>query len=51
MLATTRAQSSRARWASDKSKGFIKGPHGAACFMDVPFAALKYVLTPENTDP
>ncbi len=38
-------------WASNKSKGFIKGPHGAACFMDVPFAALKYVLTPENTDP
>ncbi len=29
----------------------IKGSHSAACFMDVPFASLKYVLTPENTDP
>src|SRR6266436_7214088 len=38
-------------WASDKSKGFIKGPYGATCFMDVPFAALKYVLNPLNTDP
>jgi hypothetical protein len=28
----------------------IKGNHRAACFMDVPFASLKYVLTPENTD-
>jgi len=33
------------------SKGFIKGPNPAACFMDVPFQALKYVLTPEDTDP
>ena len=23
----------------------------AACFRDVPFASLKYVLTPENADP
>jgi hypothetical protein len=38
-------------WGSDKKKGFIKGPNKAACFMDVPFSALKYVLTPENTDP
>jgi hypothetical protein len=38
-------------WASAPSKGFIKGPNGASCFMDVPFAALKYVLTPENRDP
>ncbi|MBB4097454.1 hypothetical protein [Sphingomonas kyeonggiensis] len=37
--------------ASDTKKGFIKGPNGAACFMDVPFASLKYVLTPENTNP
>jgi hypothetical protein len=29
----------------------IKGSSSAACFMDVPFASLKYVLTPENTDP
>lgn len=36
---------------SDTEKGFIKGPSKAACFMDVPFASLKYVLTPENTDP
>src|SRR5665213_1449380 len=33
---------------SNKGKGFIKGPHRAACFMDVPFMALKYVLTKEN---
>lgn len=33
------------------SKGFIKGPNPATCFMDVPFQALKYVLTPEDTDP
>jgi hypothetical protein len=38
-------------FASDTSKGFIKGPNPATCFMDVPFSALKYVLTPENTDP
>lgn len=38
-------------WGSDTKKGFIKGPHRAACLMDVPFQALKYVLTPENADP
>lgn len=38
-------------WGSRKSKGFIKGPNKAVCFMDVPFASLKYVLTPENADP
>ncbi|MDT8873383.1 hypothetical protein RAA17_25365 [Komagataeibacter rhaeticus] len=38
-------------WGSSKTKGFIKGPNKAACFMDVPFASLKYVLTPENSDP
>lgn len=37
--------------ASTTKKGFIKGPNGAACLMDVPFQALKYVLTPENIDP
>ena len=31
--------------------GHIKGGHTATCFMDVPFASLKYVLTPENRDP
>jgi hypothetical protein len=36
---------------STKEKGFIKGPHKAACFMDVPFAALKYVLNPRDTNP
>lgn len=34
-------------WGSNKT-GFIKGKKTAACFMDVPFASLKYVLTPEN---
>ncbi len=37
-------------FASNSSKGFIKGPNAATCFMDVPFAALKYVLTPDNSD-
>lgn len=32
-------------------KGFIKGPRSATCFMDVPFLALKYVLSPDNTSP
>lgn len=35
---------------SDTTKGFIKGPHGAACFMDIPFFSLKYVLNAKNTD-
>lgn len=35
---------------SKPRQGMIKGNHRAACFMDVPFASLKYVLTPENTD-
>ena len=26
-------------WGSDTKKGFIKGPHKAACLMDVPFQA------------
>ncbi len=30
--------------------GYIKGGNTATCFMDVPFSALKYVLTPENTN-
>ena len=38
-------------FGSDTKKGFIIGPNEAACFMDVPFSSLKYVLTPENTDP
>jgi hypothetical protein len=38
-------------WASSRNKGFIKGPHKATCFMDVPFSALKYVLNPRDADP
>lgn len=38
-------------WGSDPEVGFIKGPNSATCFMDVPFQALKYVLTPDNADP
>ncbi|MBX3442136.1 MAG: hypothetical protein KF774_06995 [Planctomyces sp.] len=38
-------------WGSSSRRGFIKGPNRAACFMDIPFAALKYILTPENADP
>jgi hypothetical protein len=38
-------------WGSSSRNGFVKGPNKAACFMDVPFASLKYVLTPENSDP
>lgn len=38
-------------WGSKSSEGFIKGKRRATCFMDVPFASLKYVLTPENADP
>ncbi len=37
-------------WGTGAS-GYVKGPAEAACFMDVPFASLKYVLTPENMDP
>jgi hypothetical protein len=35
---------------SKPSQGMIKGKHRASCFMDIPFASLKYVLTPANTD-
>lgn len=38
-------------WGSTTAKGLIKGANAATCFMDVPFQALKYVLTPENVDP
>ena len=37
-------------FGSTTQSGFIKGKNPAACFMDVPFAALKYVLSPENTN-
>jgi hypothetical protein len=38
--------------ASSSKNGFIKkGPHGATCFMDVPFYSLKYVLNEDNADP
>ena len=38
-------------WGSDTKKGFVKGPHSAACFMDVPFYSLKYILNEENSAP
>lgn len=38
-------------WGSDTRKGFVKGPHRAACFMDLPFNALKYVLNKQNSSP
>lgn len=38
-------------WGSDTEKGFIKGPNNAACFMDVPFSALKFILDKHNADP
>ena len=31
-----------------KKEGFIKGARAAACFMDVPFIALKYICTEKN---
>lgn len=37
-------------WGSGKG-GYIRGGKTAACFMYVPFASLKYVLTPENMKP
>lgn len=36
---------------SSSEKGFVKGPHRAACFMDIPFHSLKYVLNEENSNP
>lgn len=36
---------------SEPRKGMIKGSESASCFMDVPFSSLKYVITPENSDP
>lgn len=38
-------------WGSKPRVGMIKGKSSASCFMDVPYASLKYVLTPENSDP
>ena len=35
-------------WGSDSSKGFVKGPNEASCFMDVPFMSLKHVFTKDN---
>lgn len=37
-------------WGSD-TKGFIKGPNKATCFMDVPITSLKYILNSENANP
>lgn len=33
------------------SKGYVKGPNKAACFMVIPLNSLKYVLNTENTNP
>lgn len=38
-------------WGSSSKESFIKGKRKATCLMDVPFGSLKYVLTPENSDP
>lgn len=38
-------------WGSNKSKGFIKGPNKATCFMDIPLSSLKYVLDNKNANP
>lgn len=38
-------------WGSSKTKGFIKGPNTATCFMDVPLLSLKYILDRDNTNP
>ena len=38
-------------WGSDTKKGFIKGPHKATCFMDVPLSSLKYIINVQNSDP
>jgi len=35
---------------SSKTKGFIKGPNKATCFMDIPLHSLKYVINKSNTD-
>jgi hypothetical protein len=37
-------------WGSS-SKGYVRGPNNATCFMDIPFISLKYVLNKENCDP
>ena len=38
-------------FGSTTESGYIKGGDSAACFMDVPFNALKYVLDDVNCDP
>lgn len=38
-------------WGSSTRKGFIKGPNGAVCFMDIPLYCLKYILDSNNADP
>jgi hypothetical protein len=38
-------------WGSSRKKGFIKGRNRAACFMDIPFQSLKYVLNETNSKP
>lgn len=38
-------------WGSTTTSGHIRGTNPAACFMDVPFVALKYILNKQNADP
>ena len=38
-------------FGSDTRKGFIRGRNRAACFLDVPLSALKYLLNRCNSDP
>ena len=35
-------------WGSENT-GFVKGGNAATCFMDIPFASLKYILNEENS--
>ncbi|WP_047984590.1 hypothetical protein [Ornithinibacillus californiensis] len=37
-------------WGSNRT-GFVKGNDTAACFMDIPFSSLKYVLDKESANP
>ncbi|WKL03187.1 hypothetical protein Q0F98_05815 [Paenibacillus amylolyticus] len=36
-------------WGSTTKRGFVKGKNTAACFMDIPFSSLKYVINKENS--
>jgi hypothetical protein len=38
-------------FGSSTTKGFIKGPNKAVCFMDIPLNSLKYILDNKNANP